>query len=87
MPKTLTGTAIIGYEDKKSTSALSNMPSSRFTNPTSGTSTRALESSPAVAYDNVYVGSSDRKVYCLNASTGTLIWNYTSARTLFLREP
>ena len=37
-----------------------------------------VDSSPAVAYGKVYVGSGDSKVYCLNASTGAFIWNYTT---------
>ena len=37
-----------------------------------------VTSSPAVADGRVYVGSDDRKVYCLNASTGALKWNYTT---------
>jgi len=35
-------------------------------------------SSPAVADGKVFVGSYDGKVYCLNASDGALIWNYTT---------
>jgi outer membrane protein assembly factor BamB len=35
-------------------------------------------SDPAVAYGYVYVGSSDFDVFCLNASTGNKIWNFTS---------
>jgi len=35
-------------------------------------------SSPAVAQGKVYVGSYDRKVYCLNATSGVRIWNYTT---------
>ena len=30
-----------------------------------------VESSPAIAYGCIYVGSDDNNVYCLNASTGT----------------
>ena len=33
-------------------------------------------SSPAVADGKVYVGSSDGKVYCLNALNGTCLWSY-----------
>jgi len=33
-----------------------------------------VESSPAVCYGCVYVGSDDNNVYCLNASTGNKIW-------------
>ena len=35
-------------------------------------------SSPAVANDKVYFGSTDNKVYCLNADTGGKIWDYTT---------
>jgi hypothetical protein len=35
-------------------------------------------SCPAVAYGEVYVGSTDGNVYCLNAATGAQIWNYTT---------
>ena len=37
-----------------------------------------MYSSPAVADGRVYVGSGDDKVYCLDASTGTQVWNYTT---------
>jgi outer membrane protein assembly factor BamB len=40
-------------------------------------------SSPAVADGKVYVGSDDRNVYCLNASTGAKIWNYILAPVAF----
>jgi len=35
-----------------------------------------VDSSPAVADGKVYVGSSDDKVYCLDAATGSLMWSY-----------
>jgi eukaryotic-like serine/threonine-protein kinase len=35
-------------------------------------------SDPAIAYGKVYVGSSDFLVYCLDASNGAHIWNYTT---------
>jgi len=38
----------------------------------------AVLSSPAVADGKLYVGSNDRKVYCLNASDGSSIWSYTT---------
>ena len=43
----------------------------------------AVESSPAVAdgrvyVDSFYVDSFDYKIYCLNASTGAHIWNFTT---------
>ncbi len=36
-------------------------------------------SDPAVAGDRVYVGSSDFLVYCLNATSGSQIWNFTAS--------
>ena len=35
-------------------------------------------SSSAVVDGKVYVGSSDGRVYCLDAATGTQVWNYTT---------
>ena len=37
-----------------------------------------VDSSPAVADGRVYVGSDDGRVYCLDASTGAQVWNYTT---------
>ncbi len=37
-----------------------------------------VSSSPVVADGKVYVGSQDNKVYCLDASNGDLVWNYTT---------
>ena len=55
------------------------------TGPTSGLSERwnattggAIESSPAVVGDTVYVGSYDDKVYALNKTDGTERWNATT---------
>jgi glucose dehydrogenase len=42
-----------------------------------------IAGSPAVAYGNVYIGSEDQNVYCLNAFTGESIWNYTTAAGVF----
>jgi PQQ-like domain len=39
--------------------------------------------SPTVADGKVYVGSQDRKFYCLNAATGGFIWSYTTGGTLW----
>jgi len=35
-----------------------------------------IESSPAVADGKVYIGSNDKKIYCLDATTGTHLWSY-----------
>jgi outer membrane protein assembly factor BamB len=40
-------------------------------------------SDPAVAYGKVYVGSSDFLVYCLDASSGNQIWNYTTEAEVY----
>ncbi len=40
------------------------------------TTGRMVQSSPAVAYGYVFVGSRDSEVYCLNASNGKLYWAY-----------
>ncbi|MGD0495985.1 MAG: PQQ-binding-like beta-propeller repeat protein [Candidatus Bathyarchaeia archaeon] len=41
-----------------------------------------FSSSPAVAGGIVYVGSWDGKVYALNATTGTRVWDYTTGRAV-----
>jgi len=38
----------------------------------------SVHSSPAIVDGFVYVGSYDRKVYCMNATTGVLRWSYTA---------
>jgi len=35
-----------------------------------------INSSPAVSDDNVYFGSTDNKIYCLDARSGSKIWEY-----------
>ena len=37
-----------------------------------------MESCPSVANGYVYVGSWDGNVYCLDATTGAKIWNYST---------
>ena len=37
-----------------------------------------VHSSPAIAGGKVFVGSDDGKMYCLNSSTGDLLWSYTT---------
>ena len=37
-----------------------------------------VESSPAVSSGKVYVGSTDGKVYCLDAVSGAFVWSYTT---------
>jgi outer membrane protein assembly factor BamB len=42
----------------------------------------AISSSMAVANGYVYFGCYDRNVYCLNASTGEKVWNFTTGNTV-----
>jgi hypothetical protein len=42
------------------------------------TGDRILYTSPAVVNDKVYVGSEDKKIYCLNETTGSHVWNYST---------
>jgi hypothetical protein len=42
----------------------------------------SLSSSPAVVGGKIYVGSTDNKVYCLDALTGALIWNFTTGGSI-----
>ena len=42
----------------------------------------AIGSSMAVVGGYVYFGSYDRNVYCLDASTGDKVWNYTTGNTV-----
>ncbi len=42
----------------------------------------AISSSMAVANGYVYFGCYDRNVYCLSASTGKLVWNFTTGNTV-----
>ena len=37
-----------------------------------------IQSSPAIANGILYIGSNDNNVYALNATTGALIWKYTT---------
>jgi outer membrane protein assembly factor BamB len=41
------------------------------------------DNSPAVVNGVVYAGSSDSNVYALNASTGSLLWKYTTGGAIF----
>ena len=47
------------------------------------TSSLVWWSSPAVVGGLVYVGSNDDNVYCLNATTGTLVWSYTTGNLVY----
>jgi len=37
-----------------------------------------VKATPIVARGKVYIGSTDRNIYCLDAYTGDLIWNFTT---------
>ena len=47
----------------------------------------SILSSPAVSDGKVYIGSNDDKVYCLDATTGTQIWNYTTGYDVYFSSP
>ncbi len=40
-------------------------------------------SSPAIINNKVYIGSKDKNIYCLNASTGAQIWNHTTGGMVY----
>ena len=42
------------------------------------TSCHPVQSSPAVVNGVIYFGSHDNNVYALNASTGALLWSFTT---------
>ena len=54
-------------------SATTNLSYPTWTYQTGG----AITSSPAVAAGEVYIGSHDTNIYCLDAYTGNKIWNYS----------
>jgi hypothetical protein len=41
-----------------------------------------LDASPVVVDGKVFIGTGDSKVYCLNATTGAHIWNYTTGSSV-----
>jgi PQQ-like domain len=47
----------------------------------------SIDSSPAVVNGVVYVGSYDKNLYALNATTGTLLWKYTTGSYIELSSP
>jgi outer membrane protein assembly factor BamB len=44
-------------------------------------------SSPAIADNRIYIGSSDHYIYSLNASTGALIWSFQTADMVLESSP
>ena len=57
-----------------STSPAPDTNNIRWTYTTNG----AVESSPAITDGNLYVGSADGMVYCLDAVTGDFVWEYAT---------
>ena len=53
------------------------------TYPTGG----GVESSPSVANGVVYVGSYDHNLYAFNASSGALLWTYTTGSDIVYSSP
>ena len=46
------------------------------------TSGSMWDSSPAVIDDKIYIGTLDKKVYCLNANNGTKLWAFTTGSSI-----
>jgi len=42
----------------------------------------AVFSSPIVANGVVYIGSQDKKLYALDAETGSVLWSYTTGQPI-----
>ena len=42
-----------------------------------------LDSSPAIAYDKVYIGSMDGDLYCLDAEDGDLVWSQDIGQLIY----
>ena len=42
-----------------------------------------VQSSPAITNGRLYEGSTDHKIYCLNATTGAFIWSYTTGDNVY----
>jgi outer membrane protein assembly factor BamB len=47
----------------------------------------AIESSPAVANGVIYIGSWDHKLYAFNATTGAVLWNYSTGDQITSSSP
>ena len=47
----------------------------------------AIESSPAVANGVIYVGSWDHRLYAFNATTGAMLWNYSTGDQITSSSP
>jgi len=48
---------------------------------------QAVYSSPALWGNNVYIGANDSKIYCLNKSTGELVWEYKTRGGIYMASP
>jgi outer membrane protein assembly factor BamB len=42
-----------------------------------------MHSTPALAANRIYIGSQDHRVYCVNASTGALLWTYLTGGPIY----
>jgi outer membrane protein assembly factor BamB len=51
------------------------------------TTAGAITSSPAVSGGSVYFGSADDNLYALNATTGALLWKYTTGNSIVGSSP
>jgi outer membrane protein assembly factor BamB len=69
------------YDVTRAGSTLSSGPDHNFTLWTYSTGSN-VQSSPAVVVGRLYISAQDGTVYCLNASTGAHIWNFTEGGTM-----
>jgi len=69
------------------TGATSTTPSRAWNPFWTYTTNDCIDSSPAVVGNRVYFGCWDKNIYCLDATTGTKIWNYTTGRFIYKSSP
>ena len=51
------------------------------------TTGNSFESSPAIVGNYLYIGNLDGGIYCLNVTSGKLIWKYTTGNSIYLSLP
>jgi outer membrane protein assembly factor BamB len=63
-------------------SSTSNGPTTNQTLWSYTTDSYPVNTSPAIIGGYAYFGSEDDKVYCLNATTGAIVWSYTTGAAI-----
>jgi len=77
------GWQMFGYDSSRSRYSTSSSTPDTNNILWSYTTGGEIYSSPAVANGKIYIGSYDKKVYCLNASNGELIWSNLAGGYVF----